>query len=117
MRADRLAHIGPDQRRNPAAADADGEMVGPEPDQALAERRRRVDRVVFQRLGLGLEDQSRAARLTRRRHVDAILSQRLERVGDGCTRRPGVLAVKLVREPLPDIGGVGVGRRAAEAET
>ena len=39
MRADGLAQEGEDHRGGLAAAEADGKMVGPEPDQPLAERR------------------------------------------------------------------------------
>ena len=93
-------------------------MVGPEPDQALAERRRGGDGVGQLRGGLGLEQRG-GTRLAGRRFCRTVFTQRREacRRGRRVVEAGWIRLVKLLAQPGRGIGWQRFGAAAAEPET
>jgi hypothetical protein len=100
-----------------AATQRDGEMVGPEPHQPLAEWRR-GDQRIGQFRGRILAEHRAAARLAWRRLVPAVFTQRRKAgCGGGLlgeSRR--VRTVQLSAQPGARIGGKRLGGAAPETE-
>ena len=117
MRADRLLDERPHQRRALASAQRNREVVGPEPDQPLAERRRRGERIAQLRRRILAEH--RPSRATgRRRPVLPVLAQRRQSGGRGrgICQPQGIRAAELRPRPGARIGGERLAATAAQAE-
>ena len=106
------------QHRGGAAADRDGEVVGPEPHQALAERRGGGQGVVQLGAGLGLEQRRHARAGPAGGLVSPVEAQRFQ-AGRGAGRRVdagGVGLAQLVVQPGGRVGGQRLLATAAQAE-
>ncbi len=116
MRADGFLHIGGGDRMGAALARADGKMVGPEPDQALAERRFGRQGVVHQRNAAGFGERWDAA-IGLGGFLVAVEAQGGEAVGAaGHAGGAGIRAAELVQQPGWRVGRRRLGAARAEAE-
>ena len=115
---DRLADERADHRRDLAASQADGEMVGPEPHQPLAKRGVGGEPIVDHRGEIVLEHLTRAQVLAVCRGHFAVVApggQSLRGAGSG-HRKNWVWPVKLPREPCGGIVRERLLPPASEAE-
>jgi hypothetical protein len=108
VRADRLAHEGADHGRAFAAAQADGEVVGPEPHQPLAKRRGGGQHGVERGRGVGAEDIADRGRRARagRAGVAPPRANRRQPLGGAVAGggEAGVGTVELRRQPGGRVG-------------
>ena len=99
VRPDGCADEIPTQRTGAAAAEADGEMVGPEPHQPLPKRPRCGERICHHRLQLGAKQTTHCALRAGWRWSGAVLLDGRKPVGNGCPVWAAIRASELIAEP------------------
>ena len=117
VRADGVLDESGDQRGDLAAAAGDGEVVGPEPDQPFAERRRCGQGIGEFGRGLRLEQRARQ-RLAGWRLIGPVVAQRSQALRDGRAwfDPRWIGGAQLRQQPGVRVGWQGFLAPAAEAE-